>query len=275
METPVLDHFDLETFPFQKQIDDESLWLPPSKQGLVDRVTRALRRRENVLLCGEPGIGKTCLLRAVRRRLAEAEVRLTYLCNSTLSRRDFYRQLCVALDLEAAATAAKLFHAVSTHVQELGRDQIHPVLLIDEAHLLRTELLEHLHILLNYDWDRDPLLSLVLIGLPELEDTLERRRHRALYSRIRHRLRLEPNTPEDTREYIDYRLAEAGLEGEIFTTDAVALVHEASHGMLREIDRICQNALEVATQQGRTLLEREIVTEALNVEPLHQQGDSP
>lgn len=54
---------------------------------------------------------------------------------------------------------------------------------------MRQETLEHLHILLNYDWDRQPLLGLVLIGLPELRDRLELRRHRSLYSRIRHRLR--------------------------------------------------------------------------------------
>ena len=131
---------------------------------LVETITRGLRRRENVLSTGEPGVGKTCVLRAVRDRLSETDIRLNYLHNSTLSRRDFYRQLCVALDLDAAATVAKLFHAVSTHVEELGRDQTHPVLLIDEAQLLRQETLEHLHILLNYDWDRQPLLSLSSSG---------------------------------------------------------------------------------------------------------------
>jgi len=272
METPVLDHFDFDQRPFRKDIDDEALWLPPSKERLVETITRGLRRRENVLLCGEPGVGKTCVLRAVRHRLSETDLRLTYLHNSTLSRRDFYRQLCVALDLDAAATVAKLFHAVSTHVEELGRDQIHPVLLIDEAQLLRQETLEHLHILTNYNWDMEPLLSLVLIGLPELGDRLELRRHRSLYSRIRHRLRLEPNEPEDTRRYIDFRLGEAGLDGDVFTRDACALIHEASLGTLREIDRICQTALEVATERGRTLIERETVTDALDVEPMHATG---
>lgn len=272
METPVLDHFDFTEHPFRKDIDDERLWLPPSKERLVETITRGLRHRENVLLTGEPGVGKTCVLRAVRERLSETDLRLTYLHNSTLSRRDFYRQLCVALDLDAAATVAKLFHAVSTHVEELGRDQTHPVVLIDEAHLLRQETLEHLHILLNYDWDRQPLLSLVLIGLPELRDRLELRRHRSLYSRIRHRLRLEPNAPEDTRQYIDFRLSEAGLDGDVFTRDACALIHEASLGTLREVDRICQTALEVAADHGRTLVERETVTDALDVEPMHSTG---
>jgi len=272
METPVLDHFDLDSFPFRKDIDDESLWLPPSKESLVDRMARGLQLQENVLLVGEPGVGKSCVLRAVRHRLSESDLQLHYLRNSTLSRRDFYRQLCVTLDLEAAATVGKLFHAVSTHVQELKRDPSHPALLVDEAHLLRDEMLEHLHILLNYNVDRDPLLSLVLIGLPELRDKLERRRHRSLWSRIRHRLHLAPAQPEDTREYVDFRLAEAGFDSNVFARDALALVHEASDGMLREVDRICQNTLEVAARAGRSVVDRETVTEALDAEPLHNTG---
>jgi type II secretory pathway predicted ATPase ExeA len=109
----------------------------------------------------------------------------------------------------------------------------------------------------------------VLIGLPELRDRLELRRNRSLYSRIRHRLRLEPNDPDDTRNYIDFRLEAAGLDKDVFTRDGAALIHEASLGTLREVDRICQSALEVAAGQGRTLVERETVTQALDVEPMH------
>jgi len=60
--------------------------------------------------------------------------------------------------------AAALFFAVSTHVEDLGREKLHPVLLVDEAHLLYQDTLDHLHILLNYQWDSQALLSLVLAG---------------------------------------------------------------------------------------------------------------
>jgi len=39
------------------------------------------------------------------------------------------------------------------------------------AHLLQ-DVLEHLHILANHEWDARALLSLVLVGLPELKDRL-------------------------------------------------------------------------------------------------------
>ena len=263
MNATVEAHFGLQHLPFDKAIADDRLWLPPSTQEVVDTICTAVERRHNLVLTGEPGVGKTCVLRAVRHRLCDTEVRLTYCHNATLSRRDFYRQLCIALDLSASATAAALFHAVSTHVIELGRERVHPVLILDEAQLLRPETLEHLHILLNYGWDSSPLLSLVLVGLPELEDRLRLRRNRALYTRLSHRLRIDPLTSEDCADYIAVRLGEAGCDKEIFTRDAISMICEASFGTLREIDRICQAALIRATEEGRTLIDRTQITALL------------
>ena len=95
--------------------------------------------------------------------------RRDYCHNDTLGRRDFYRQLCVALGLTPSATAEGVFYAVASHIEELAIERAHPVFLLDEAHLLRQDTLEHLHILMNYEWDSRALLSLVLVGLPELE----------------------------------------------------------------------------------------------------------
>ena len=181
-----LSHFGLKTQPFSKEIPDTALWLPPSKKVVIDELLEALHERSSVLLVGEPGVGKTCVLRALRRKLPQA-FRLTYCHNATLGRRDFYRQLCLALGLSPSATAASLFYAVSSHVQDLGREKLHPVFLLDEAQLLHQDTLDHLHILLNYEWDSRALLSLVLVGLPELADRMTLRRNRCLFSRIQYR----------------------------------------------------------------------------------------
>jgi type II secretory pathway predicted ATPase ExeA len=176
-------------------------------------------------------------------RLPQTGVRLTYCHNATLGRRDFYRQLCVALGLSPSATAAAVFYAVSTHVQELGRDRVYPVFLLDEAHLLHQDTLDHLHILLNYEWDSRALLSLVLVGLPELSDRLEPRRNRSLYSRLHRRLHIEPLTVDDTGAYVRLRLRQAGCDRELFSQDAIALIHETALGTMRDIDRLATNAL--------------------------------
>jgi len=138
--------FGLRVAPFSKEIGDGDLWLPESKAALVSDIEEALAERQSVLLLGEPGVGKTCVLRALRHRLPQTGFRLTYCRNATLGRRDFYRLLCHTLGLQPTSSAANLFLAVETHVQDLRRDKIHPVFLLDEAHLLHSDMLAHLHI---------------------------------------------------------------------------------------------------------------------------------
>jgi len=259
-------HFGLGEPPFSKEIGDSDLWLPPSKKQLVEQLTTALHERASVLLVGEPGVGKTCVLRALRQNLPQAGFRLTYCHNATLGRRDFYRQLCLVLGLAPSATAASVFYAVSTHVEDLGKERVHPVLLLDEAHLLHQDTLEHLHILLNYEWDRKALLSLVLVGLPELEDRLCLRKNRSLNSRLHWRLRIDPLVPDDTAAYIRFRLQKAGIERELFTTDAIAMLHEATHGTLRDIDRIATWALMTAAQRSMRLVERDTLAAVLQTD---------
>jgi type II secretory pathway predicted ATPase ExeA len=128
-----LSAFGLRFSPFSKEIDDSNLWLPESKVAIVADIEEAISDRQSVLLLGEPGVGKTCVLRALRRNLPQAGVRLTYCRNATLGRRDFYRYLCHALGLHPTSTAANLFLAVETHVQDLRRDKLHPVFLLDSC----------------------------------------------------------------------------------------------------------------------------------------------
>lgn len=263
MTPAYLAHFALKDAPFSKEIADADLWLPSSKTAVVEELVEALMQRASVSLVGEPGVGKTCVLRALRHRLATG-FRLTYCHNATLGRRDFYRQLCLALGLKPSATAAAVFFSVTTNIEELGHERVHPVFLLDEAHLLHQDVIDHLHILLNYQWDSRALLSLVLVGLPELEDRLSRRHHRSLYSRLHTRLRIEPLTPDDTAEYLRVRLHRAGCERELFGTDAVAMLHEAASGAHRDIDRLATAALKEAARRKKKLVERDILARVLD-----------
>jgi type II secretory pathway predicted ATPase ExeA len=128
MTPAYLSFFGLKEAPFSKEIGDGDLWLPSSKAAVVDELCEALSGHGSAVLVGEPGVGKTCVLRALRHRLQpNAGFRLTYCHNATLGRRDFYRLLCMALGLSPSATAAGVFCAVTTHVEQLGHERIHPV----------------------------------------------------------------------------------------------------------------------------------------------------
>jgi len=255
-------HFGLKEPPFSKEIADSELWLPSSKQGVVTEMLDGIAARHTgILLTGEPGVGKTCVLRVLRHRLPEAGHRLTYCHNATLGRRDFYRQLCVALGLSPKATAAAVFYCISTHVQELSQERIHPVFLLDEAHLLHQDTLDHLHILTNYEWDSKALLTLVLVGLPDLWNRLQLNRNRSLWSRIHTRLSLGGALPADTAEYVHYRLRLAGSDRDLFGSDALAVLHEASGGRLRDIDRLGTAALRHAASRGVRTVDRAVISD--------------
>jgi len=259
-----LSHFGFRAPPFSKELGDDDLWVPPTRQERIDQLVEACHERGHVLLTGEPGVGKTCVLRSLRQRLPEAGFKLTYCHNATLGRRDFYRQICFALGLNPKATAAAVFHAISHHVQELEHTRVHPVLLIDEAHLLHQDVLNHLHILANYGWDSRALLSIVLVGLPELEGHLALRHNRSLQSRIHTRLHLGSAALDDTAEYLNYRTTHAGADKSPFSVDAIAVLHEASGGRLRELDRIATNALKRAARRKVRLVDRSVISDVLD-----------
>jgi type II secretory pathway predicted ATPase ExeA len=258
-----LAHFGLTEAPFTKDIAAAELWVPAARAAAIERLVETCNDRGHAVLAGEPGVGKTCVLRALRHRLPEAGFRLTYCHNVTLGRRDFYRHVCLALGLSPKATAAAVFYAISTHIAELGQNNVHPVLLIDEAHLLHQDVLDHLHILANYEWDSKPLLSIVLVGLPELRQRLPLAKNRSLWSRIHTRISLGEANPGDTAEYIQHRLKRAGTEREIFNSDALALVHEQAQGRLREVDRLCTDALKLAARRKLRVIDRELVAKVL------------
>jgi general secretion pathway protein A len=266
MRIPYLSFFSFTRAPFDKDVDDKDLWLPPSKQEVVDGLCEAAHERQCALVAGDAGFGKTCVLRAVRHSLPPNEFRLTYCHNATLGKRDFYRQLCLALGLAPSATAAAVFYAVSSHIQELGKERVHPVFLLDEAHLLHPDTLDHLHILLNYEWDARPLLSLFLIGLPDLLDRLSLRRHRSMFSRIHRRFVLGPLTQDDTADYLRTRLRLAGCDKELFSLDAVARLHEHTDGALRDIDRLATAALREAARNKKKTVDTDILQRVLGAE---------
>ncbi len=161
--------------------------------------------------------------------------RLTYCHNATLGRRDFYRQLCLALSPKA--TAASVFYTVTTQVQEL-------------AHRACTHLPPRRSAPFTPRRPRPPscpaqlrmgfkaLLSIVLVGMLELDDRLALGAHRPLLSRLHARLHarlhLDPVNLDDSQEYLRYRLKLAGCDKELLPRDTTALLHEASGGTHRE-----------------------------------------
>lgn len=131
---------------------------------------------------------------------------------------------------------------------------------------MRDEILQHLHILPNYQWDRKPLLSIVLVGLPDLWRRLSLGIHRSLWSRIHCRVSLEHARPEDTSEYVHYRLELAGGKATAFASDALSLLHEATAGQLRDIDRLAMSSLRSASRRKLKHVDRDLLQDVIDAD---------
>lgn len=263
MNDAMLGLYGLKRCPFAKDLPVDAFWLDPSRQAAIDRLLDAVTGRRHCLVRGESGVGKNCVVRGLIARLPQTGFRLVYISNVTVGRRDFYRQLSLALGLEPRGTAAAVFEAVQREIRNGWREQrVHPVVVIDEAHLLNDATLSHLHILANFDLDCNPLLSLVLVGLPELHDRLKLGVNRSLLTRIGTLVDIPPTTPEQTASYVRCRLESAGVKNEIFASDAMTLLHELTAGVPRVVDGIALDALELAAGIGERLVTRASVRRA-------------
>ena len=259
----------LKTRPFGKEIPAEVLWMDAGRTEALDRLADTVTHRQHALVTGEPGVGKTCVLRALRHRLSPTRFRLHYIAHVTLGRRDFYRQICYALEIEPKATPAAMFEGIQHQfVQGASEHRQHAVLVMDEAQLMPDSTLANLHVLANFEWDSEPLLSLVFVGLPELYDRLRLGMHRSLLSRIHTRIELSPGAPDLTAAYVRRRLSDAGAKTELFTADGLAVLHEETGGLLRSIDVLAQAALRLAVAEDTKLIDRDLVRRALHHTPL-------
>jgi type II secretory pathway predicted ATPase ExeA len=262
----MMNRFGLARPPFTKEIAAEDLFEPTSHADAIARLLAAVEARASAVLTGEAGVGKTCLLRGLEHRLNPARYRLTYLHHATVSPRDFYRQLSMALGLEPKAYPSAMFRRLQAHIEELAEQQkVHPVLLLDEAQLMPPSMLEQLHILLNYRMDSRAFLSVILVGLPELRERLARNLLASLAARLPVRVHLEPLAAEQVGGYLRHRLRAAGSTQEVFSEDAVLCIREATGGVLRKIDVLAHHCLDVVTGRKGALVDGGIVQEAVRL----------
>jgi general secretion pathway protein A len=263
MVNKVLSRFALTKNPFTKDVPVEELFEHESSDGALRRLKAAVEGRSSAVLTGEPGTGKTFVLRALEEKLPQSRYRISYIHNSHVNYRDFYRQLSVVLGLEPKATSEALFRMISRHLEETALSKVHPVIFFDEAQLLPIRVLEQLPVLLNFQKDSKPFLSVVLIGLPELRDRLRRNVLSSLAARLPIRVQLDPLNAQDVTAYLQHRLRAAGSTKEVFGEDAVLLIAEATGGALRRIDVVAAHALEVAAEGKSSIVDAGVIEEAV------------
>ena len=198
------------------------------------------------VLIGDAGTGKSTLLRAALQSEMCRDVNCVFIDNPTLTRDEFVETLAARFDLGAKAMASKasLLASLETVIrQRYERGEV-TALVVDEAQALPREIFEEIRLLANIETPTRKLLPVVLAGQPELAERLNDRSLRQLKQRIALRCELKPLDLPDTAMYIASRIRTAGGDpANIFTRQAVTLIHQHSHGLPRLISVICDNAV--------------------------------
>jgi general secretion pathway protein A len=256
--------FGLREQPFDLTPNPRFLVLTDAHREALSNLEYAIAGRRGItVLIGEAGTGKTTLIRAALQGLRD-RVFFVHLHNPALTRDEFVEMLAVQFQFSDAARQSKA--ALLTELEALLRARQASgeatVLVVDEAQSIPIDLLEEIRLLGNIETEDTKLLSIILTGQPELGTLLQQDSLRQLRQRIGLRCELRPLTQGETAGYLAGRIRAAGGVGaQVFTREAVVLIHQRSGGIPRTISVIADNALVTAYALGRKPVNSEIVTE--------------
>lgn len=243
------DTFGFRKIPFTREVGaDEMLAMPhldEARQALVAR----LERRSSVAIIAPAGTGKTCLLRAVRQELPEARYRVHYVKVTELSKRDLCREIATAIGVPPAGTYPMLVRRLQEDFEQTSAaDGVRPVLVLDDAHDIRPDVLAILRVLTNFEWDSRLVVSIVLAGQPPLEKLLAKPSCEDVAQRIAFYARLRLLSRDETATYLEHRCTIAGAHTLPFDRAAIDALFEMTRGNLRALDQLALGALDEAAK---------------------------
>jgi len=253
-------HFGFQKEPFAQDIRIEDLYPLPGLQAATERFMYALELGAVSIVTGDVGSGKSTALRYASSKLHPSRYKVVSLVGSTGSMIDILRQLCSGFDVDGNSNSlAKLIRTLRAAVVEIAQRKQTPVLIIDEASLLRVEILAQLHAISQFDMDSRPLLPMVLAGQNNLLDKLMYHTSRPLASRVIGRSHLDGLKHRDMAGYIRHHLQIAGIKDQLFSDESILTIHQGSGGLLRRANLLAKGALLAAANEKCTVVSAEHV----------------
>ena len=244
-----LDFFGFSAAPFELTPDPHFLYLPAGHREALSTLQYAVISGKGLtVLTGEAGLGKTTVLRTAIERLHGVATRVITISNPALTRPEFIEVIARSLDGEpVGASKPAVLAALESALKRDHDNGTRSVLVADEAHVMPDELLEEIRLLGNFETATAKLLSIILVGQPELAGRLNQPSLRQLKQRVALRCTLVPFSAAETAAYIATRLGVVGRSAsDVFLPEAVASIHSLSRGIPRVINVLCDNALLTA-----------------------------
>jgi general secretion pathway protein A len=262
----ILSHFNLEQNPFSKEISTDELIEIPALQQAEDQLKLLIETRGIGILTGHSGCGKTSILRSVASQLNPGLYKPVYICNTSLGPTEFYQVLAATLGIEPKGRRNILSAKIKKLINETNtQNKIHPVIFLDDAHALTGETLKELRHLTNFEYDSRNSFTLLLCGLPELIRKLSLNIYTELANSITFSIKVEPLKPEESCNYLENRIIKCGGQPNLFTNNAMKLIHDFSQGILRVTGTVAWRSIVKAAQMKQQQIEKEIVQ--LIIEP--------
>ncbi|HAH19986.1 MAG: hypothetical protein A2Y00_07240 [Omnitrophica WOR_2 bacterium GWF2_43_52] len=257
------EYWRLKEKPFENTPDPRFIYYSQRHEEALSRMLYAMRERKGAaLLTGECGSGKTLLSRVLWQELQqENRYRAAFILNPRLSSFEFVQEIFLQLSgTNAALTKIDLFHALHNVLYSNYDADKHSIIVIDEAQAISQEdIFEELRLLLNFQLNNSFLLTLILLGQPELKERIHTLPQ--LRQRIAIKYHLNALSKEETSGYIRHRLKVAGSKEPIFHEDSLEEIYRFSGGIPRRINNICDMALLIGYSKKLTGIDKKIITE--------------
>ena len=236
--------------PFENTADAKFYYPSDTHQGALLKLRYAVENSTGgALLTGAPGLGKTLVIQSLLRQLSETVAPRINLVFPKMPNEQLLSYIADELcESRADGASRSIDQSVrqikSALVQNVEEGRL-AVLVVDEAHLLAADrTLDTLRLLLNFEHQGKPCLTLILAGQPNLLPVLER--HPGLEERMAVKCLLRPFSLDETSSYVQHRFQQAGGDPAVFEQDAIGAIHAISHGVPRKINRLCDLALLIA-----------------------------
>ncbi|MCD6308255.1 MAG: AAA family ATPase [Candidatus Latescibacteria bacterium] len=257
-----LSYWGLKEKPFENTPDPRFMYYSVKhKEALLNLLYAVNENKGAALLTGDIGCGKTLLARALISRLDPDDFEIGLVANPRLDEDEFIREIMYQFGQDAEAPGRlSMMHRFNEFLYNNAMEGKKSILIIDEAQLIKNDMiLEEIRLLLNFQLNDRFLLTLILIGQPELEDKL--RRMPQLDQRIGIRFHIEHLSSSDTRNFILFRLKQASREEPIFTENAIASIFKYSEGIPRKINTICDLCMVMGVARNLKIIDENVVRE--------------